>query len=576
MSGKIFQKVSALFPPYEGTLIEKAQLRLFYLMLGANVLKGTVYLADAVMAHQGEGSMRALRLIITSLLLIAILRRFPKIARWGIHYAVLATILHIYYRVFNRDIGADPIALQAIFMVVISAFYGLNKRWGAVYTVVAALSLILSHYISFRWTGLHPLPQGLNDVYIVINFLVILIAHVYFHGVLFNTIHEKDALNEELARVADEKTSFLSTMSHELRTPLNAVIGIAGLLTRNNQDPAQKEHLDILKFSAEGLVRLINDVLDVNKMESGKLELESVPFNLYQLLKSVSGSMVQGAEEKSIQFAADIDRKLEGRQFIGDPTRLSQIIYNLVGNAIKFTNFGAVTLRANLLRQLDDQYIIRFEIEDTGIGITKRQQEKIFDPYVQASETTTRNFGGTGLGLTIVKQLVLMFGSEIHINSKPGFGTTFYFDIVFKEHLTPMSDNTGKDPEEGQDLSKLRILLAEDHAMNIFFMRQLFKQWHIQADIVENGMEVINLLKEKNYDLLLLDLHMPVMDGWETVKNIREMNDPEKAEIYIIALTGSVSADIQERIVDAGMNDYLSKPFQMDDLKLKLLGRLAK
>jgi len=575
MSGKIFQKISTLFPPHDGTLIEKAQLRLFYLMLGANVLKGMVYLADAVGTHHGQGSMRALRLIITSLLLIAILRRFPKIARWGIHYAVIATILHVYYRVFNRDVGADAIALQAIFMVVISSFYGLNKRWGTIYTTVAASSLVLSHYIDFRWTGLHPLPQGLNDIYIVINFLVILIAHIYFHRVLFDTLNEKDVLNGELARAADAKTSFLSTMSHELRTPLNAVIGIAGLLAKNNRDPEQKEHLDVLKFSAEGLVRLINDVLDVNKIESGKLELESVPFNLYQLLNGISGSMVPAAEEKSLQFVSKIADELKGRQFIGDPTRLGQVIYNLLGNAIKFTRKGAVALEAKILRYEQGQSIVRFAIEDTGIGITKTQQEKIFDPYIQASKTTTRQFGGTGLGLTIVKELVLMFDSDIHIESVPGVGTTFYFDVAFTEVL-PTTGNTPQiDVQEDTTLNKLRVLLAEDHAMNIFFMRQLFKQWHIQADIVENGEEVLRLLNEKRYDLILLDLQMPVMDGWETVKNIRKIADPEKSNIYIIALTGSVSGDIQQRITAAGMNDYLSKPFQMDDLKKKLLVRAA-
>lgn len=200
---------------------------MFYLMLGANVFKGGIYLYDAYHSHQGDGSGRAIRLILTSILLIAALRLFPKYIKAGILWTVSTTVLHVYYRAFSQGVGADVVTLQAIVMVIISSFYGLNAKWGVFYTTVASAAPILCHYISFRFTGLQPLPTELNDLYIGINFLVILMSHVYFHGVLFGSLRAKERLNKELKRTADSKTAFLSTMAHELRTPLNSVIGIA-------------------------------------------------------------------------------------------------------------------------------------------------------------------------------------------------------------------------------------------------------------------------------------------------------------------------------------------------------------
>jgi len=567
-----FRKLRSVFPRYKGTRIQEAKLHLFYLMLGANVLKGFIYLWDAMVTYQGDGSLRAIRLIITSILMIVVLHKFPKIIRWGIHYAVIGTILHIYYRVFNQSTGTDVVTCQAIYMVVISAFYGLNKKWGSVYTVIASASVVVCHYIAFRWTGLHPLPQGLNDIYITINFLVILLAHYYFHGVLYSTLDEKDVLNEELAEVALAKSNFLSMMSHELRTPLNSVIGIASLLADDNQNTHQKEQLQGLKFSAEGLLALISNILDVNKLDSGKLELEEVPFNLGTLLKGITTGMAYVAEEKGLRVLLRVDESIRQKEFAGDPTRLSQVMYNLVGNAIKFTKEGTVTIGAGLVRQSGNMFTIKMEVADTGIGISKSQQDKIFDPFVQASQNTTRKYGGTGLGLSIVKQLVNMFGSEIQVSSTMGEGSCFYFEIALREVPVRQGEGERENNDEAA-LSGLRVLAAEDNVMNIFFMRQLFKRWGMQADIVENGQQVLDALKHQNYDLILMDMHMPVMDGIEATKAIRMLTDPDKANIYIIALTGSVSDNVQARVLESGMNDYLSKPFQLNDLKSKLLAR---
>lgn len=574
MASKISWRIPSLNASATETSLFQAQLKLFYLMLGANVFKGLIYLYDALANHQGDGSYRAIRLMVTSIIIIFVLRRFPKILKWGIHYAVIATILHVYYRVFNSAVGADVVTLQAIFMIIISAFYGLGKKWGAIYTVIAFASLILYHHISYRFVGLQPLPQNLNDAYIIINCLVILMAHVYFHAVIFGNLNESNLQREKMSQLAQTKSDFLSTMSHELRTPLNSVIGIAGLLISDNTNAKQKEQLDVLKFSAEGLLSLINDILDINKIESGKLELENAPFDLERLLKGITAGMKFKAEEKTLQLSTEIADEIKGKMFLGDVARLSQVLYNLVGNAIKFTEKGQVSLVTKVLNVENGAYNIRFEVEDTGIGISPEQQDVIFEPFLQAAANTTRKFGGTGLGLSIVKQLVVKFGSEIKVKSEPGKGSVFYFDLAIKE--TAKEQQESALPvlnEEETDLSQLNVLLAEDNMMNIFFMKQLFKKWNITADIAENGEEVIQLLKKKDYDVILMDMHMPVLDGIEATRIIRGLPDVIKANTYIIALTASVSDSIQTRIKDHGMNDYLPKPFPLDDLYQRLVDR---
>jgi signal transduction histidine kinase/CheY-like chemotaxis protein len=574
MPGKPFKLLPAINSSAAETPLHVARLKLFYLMLGANVLKGLIYLFDAISNHHGDGSGRSIRLMVTSTITIFILRRFPKIIYWGIHYAVVGTILHVYYRVFNQSVGADVVALQAIFMVIISAFYGLGKKWGAIYTVIAFASVILIHYIPQRFNGLHPLPVQLNDIYIAVNCLVILMSHVYFHAVLYGNLRQSELLSERLAELAETKSNFLSTMSHELRTPLNSVIGIAGLLINDNADAKQKEQLDVLKFSAEGLLTLINDILDINKLDSGKFELEYAPFDLERILNGIVQGMMFKVEEKGLQFNTHIDEGIKGKRFFGDSARLSQVIYNLVGNAIKFTEKGQVSLRAGVVSTIDGLYTIHFEVQDSGIGISEAQQKLIFEPFKQAAASTTRKFGGTGLGLSIVKQLVEKFGSQVHIKSELGRGSTFYFDLVLQEDtsaLPAVADAAGS----GEfDLSNLSILLAEDNMMNIFFMKQLFKRWNITADIAENGEEVIALLEDKHYDVILMDMHMPILDGMEAAKRIRQGADPVKANTYIIALTASVSDHIQTRIKDYGMNDYLPKPFQLEELRERLINRM--
>jgi len=551
--------------------ILEAQLRLAYLMLCANVLKGFIFLYDAHYNHQGSGTVSALLIIAVFIASIFVLRAYPQLLKFGTHLSIILTAVHIYYRTFNDNIVSDVITMQAIFIVMIIGFYGLNAKWGAIYTFLVFIAPILVHYVDWGWPGAPALPEGLNDIYVGINFLVILISTVYFHGALFGSLHEKDRLNQELTIASDSKSVFLSTMAHELRTPLNSVIGIASLLIEDNKDAKQKEPLDILKFSAENLLALINDILDINKLAAGKLELEKVPFNFHALINSVATSMAYLVDEKSLYFKTEIDPEVKMNTYEGDATRMSQVLFNLVGNAVKFTERGGVTVSAKLQNRKNDLHLIRFMVEDTGIGISESQQQVIFDPFVQASTNTTRKFGGTGLGLSIVKQLIGLFGSSIQLESEEGKGTRICFDLWMKVvGAAPAAVPAAKIASEAQ-LSRLKVLLVEDNLMNIYFMQQLFLRWKIAAKIVENGQEAVDAVKEGDYDLILMDMHMPVMDGLEATRQIRRLADTQKATIHIIALTASVSDEVRDKVIVNGMDDYLAKPFQLDELRSKLL-----
>lgn len=571
MDYKAFDWLKTMLVPSGTTTIFKAQLKIFYLMLGANVLKGLIHLYYAQTFYNGEGSINAISLILISLALVATLRIFPRYIKFGIHFAITATILHVYYRIFNESVGADTIAIQNILMVVVSSFYGLGAIWGVFYTVIACIAPIACNYISFRYTGLQILPGNLNDFYIGINFLVILLSHFYFHRVLFKTIADKDLVNAELEKNAEEKRTFHSVMAHELRTPLNSVIGIASLMIDESGDNKQKEQLDLLKFSAENLLSLINDILDINKLEAGKVELEELNFNCHTLIKSIANSMDTQTKAKAIALVIDVDNAIKQQTYRGDVTRMSQVLYNLVGNAVKFTEHGEVHLSAKILEYQQDRHLIRFKVKDTGIGMSLSQQHTIFKPFVQATKHTNRKFGGTGLGLYIVKQLVEMFGSDVYLESEPNKGTMIYFDIWLTQ-VTKENPSVNEPQQNAESrLEKLSVLLVEDNMINIYFMKQLFIRWNIKADFAENGALAVGRVQNNKYDVILMDMQMPVMDGIEATLMIRSLADSEKANTPVIALTASITNEIKEEILRSGMNDYLQKPFELADLKSKLL-----
>lgn len=365
------------------------------------------------------------------------------------------------------------------------------------------------------------------------------------------------------------KSQFLSTMSHEIRTPMNAVIGFTHLLLQQDPKPEQVEYLDILKYSAENLLVLINDILDFSKIEAGKIELEEVDFNVLTLIENIRFGNLQMAQEKGIEIKllsnSDLDVTVNG-----DPVRLGQILTNLISNAVKFTNKGKVVISASIVKQNKDRKTIEFKIEDSGIGIAPDKIDHIFDRFTQASSDTTRKYGGSGLGLAITKRLLELQNSEIKVHSEPGKGSVFYFSLDFKNGRKQLDHLPAKTSPKFLSLKGTKILIAEDNLMNIILIKNFLKQWDVDFDIAENGLIAYDLVQRNYYDMVFMDLQMPEMDGYQATTKIRALPDNKYRTLPIIALTASAMLDIKDTAFAIGMDDYVSKPFNPQELHAKI------
>jgi signal transduction histidine kinase/ActR/RegA family two-component response regulator len=371
-------------------------------------------------------------------------------------------------------------------------------------------------------------------------------------------------------KAALTKSQFLSTMSHEIRTPMNAVIGFTHLLLQLQPREDQMEYLGMLKFSAENLLVLINDILDFSKIEAGRVEFEEADFSINDLVGNIRLALLQKAQEKHIQIKLLIDQELPGA-IKGDPVRLGQILTNLISNAVKFTKEGKVTITASLNERTDEYTVIDFEITDTGIGIAADKIENIFESFTQASSDTTRKFGGTGLGLTITKKLLELMESEIKVASTVGKGSTFYFSLKMKNSDKQFTSKPVKQNSfETKSLKGVKLLIAEDNQINVILAKQFMKLWDVDCDVAENGEIALTLVQTNEYDMVLMDLQMPEMDGYQTTTAIRNLPDPKYKKLPIVALTASAMLDIKDQAFVVGMNDYLSKPFNPDDLHRKI------
>lgn len=553
--------------------ILKAQVIVFYFVFLFNFVKIGVLLPGYIQNDYFELIEGCVVGTLITLIALKLLLSFPSRVGALIHFALISSIAFMWPLLFRPNEEINVVTIQNVFMICMWSFYGLNSSWGIFYSIVGIAPVFFGamiHEHTFN-LGLPNTPIEASVTVIIANIVIILLGHYYYRNAIFKTLEEKGKLNEELEESDKAKTLFLSTMSHELRTPLNSVIGMANLLIDDNDDAEKKENLDILKFSAESLLSLINDILDFNKIGSGKVELETISFNLKALIGNVCAGLRIKAAEKNLYCTLQVDEELENQEVIGDPTRLLQIVNNLVGNAIKFTKKGGVSVQINLLKKESNTLSIRFMVVDTGLGITKEQEQYIFEPFTQASKNTTRKYGGTGLGLSIVKHLLTLHNSEIHLESEVDSGARFYFDIDYLASAKSVGTQlVTHQPEESFDSSGLHVLLAEDNLMSILFMKKLFLKWDISLDVVENGFEAVKALEKRDYSLILMDIHMPLMNGYEATKLIRMMTEPAKSAVHIIALTASVSIDIHLSAIEAGMNDSISKPFPAEELYQKI------
>ncbi len=369
-------------------------------------------------------------------------------------------------------------------------------------------------------------------------------------------------ITEESAKA---KEVFLANMSHEIRTPMNGVMGIAGLLGKTSLDEEQRNYLRLIQESANNLLVIINDVLDLEKIIMGKLQLENLAFSLPERIEMCVQSFTYKAEEKGLTLLYKNFCKDEFA-VIGDPYRINQVMNNLINNAIKFTDKGSVLVETRLKERHESKVFIEFIVNDTGVGIPENKQKEIFEPFVQASSSVSRLHGGTGLGLSICKDLINMMGGELMVDSLEGKGSTFHFVLPFE--ISSMIPNTQKIPDhmDYKSLGNRKILVAEDVELNQFLAKHILESWGFEVVLANNGLEAVERVKAENFDLILMDIQMPEMDGIAATEAIRKLEDVKKASLPIVALTANVLKGDSDKYLRAGMNDYLAKPF--DESKL--------
>ncbi len=473
------------------------------------------------------------------------------------------TLLHNPHLSMKFDKLAEAKASQQLCWTIYGGHFLLSF-----YFILRSYLNQLSHQSSEEFTNIY--SSANQDL--IINILISSIVTFFITMVLRSHItHVIDIMRakEEAEQKAAVKAKFLSTMSHEIRTPMNAVIGLSNILMEESPREDQKENIETLKFSADLLLSLINDILDYSKIDAGKIEIEKTPFELHSLVNNIRKTLDPNAKLKGLDLNLHYDKNLPS-QVIGDPVRLSQILTNLIGNAIKFTSKGKVDIELDLIQQVDQTIAIQIGVRDSGIGIAKDKFETIFQSFSQADTATTRKYGGTGLGLSITTKLLELQNSKIQLESEVNVGSRFFFDLEFGVAEVSIKNTIQKsEPIDTpiEDFDGAKVLLVEDNKINVMVAQKFLKKWGLEVDVAENGKIALEKVQQNDYELVLMDLDMPIMDGYEATKQIRALKEKRYQELPIIALSASAVMDFRSRAMEVGMVEYVTKPFKPMELQ---------
>ena len=504
------------------------------------------------------------------LLTLYVLNLYPKQG-----YRLVSNVIVAISALFCLSVWVLPAFIFTMFFKAFLAFSFLNiiytllvfinavsqKITGSIYSLISAVILIFIFvYIGVAYIQMfHPNGGIIITGYILFFFLQSLILSYRFAHNL-----KKSKRVAEKALLA--KSQFLSTMSHEIRTPLNAVIGLTHLMLKNNPRKDQEEELKIMLFSANNLLSIVNDILDYNKIEAGKIHFECIETNMSEIIKNIAGGFKNYADEKRIGLEVNTDKDIDVT-VLADPTRTSQVLNNLVHNAIKFTAKGYVKITLSVEARNNNTITLRFSVKDSGIGIPVEKQRIIFDRFTQADSSTSRSFGGTGLGLSICKSILEKQGCQMQLESVEGSGAEFYFVQTFPICKKIVEEKKEQKLNTNKPLQGVNILLVEDSEFNVVVATRFLQSWGAEIDVAQNGQEALDKFNEHKHKLILMDIHMPVMDGRDATIELRKKG----TKVPIIALTASIYADENEKVIACGANDIVLKPFEPESLRNKLV-----
>ena len=484
------------------------------------------------------------------------LARFIYLVAFNISVALTSSFI-------GKAGSVEFILLFAMALPFVFFSFRREKPYVALFPVLSIVLWILLYVTDFNLFTITKMDTTLADTYIYPVSIFTTAVLVTYQLIFFSMINARYYSNiqdqrEDAIEASNAKSQFLSMMSHEIRTPMNAIIGLSHILGDTNPRPDQEENIEALNYSGKILLNLLNNVLDYSKMETSGIALDPIPTDVMSAVKQIKKIHEPGCLGKGITFKLQVDEKLP--TLLLDIVRFNQVINNLVSNAIKFTKQGSVTLKITKEEDRNGTVHMRTEIIDTGIGITKEQQEKIWQPFAQASISTNRLYGGTGLGLPIVKSIVEAMGSEVRIESEVAQGSRFYFDLEVKSISNEkLNQDSGK---KERNLKGRRILLVEDNKINIMVGKQILERANLVVDVAFDGLMAVNMVKENEYCAVLMDIQMPIMDGYTSSIEIRKFN----TTLPILALSASVFLEVKSKIEQSGMNGFIFKPFDREDL----------